>query len=332
MKKCILGLCLLVATEMVRAQSYHFSQFFSTPLLTNPANTGSMDGAYRFASNIRSQGLSGGNPFFTGYVSAEVDPLRNSLPEGHKAGLGLYVMNDHSLGGALQTNSVGLSAAYHVGLDPYGENSIGLGFQGAYHQRRIDYSKLTFENQFGPGGFDGSLPVGEPLNANSKSFFDVNAGLLYNRIVADNAYFAGISVYNILQHKDNILDEDFSMPTRLVFQGGAQFSLAEINRLYLSITSMYQAKATETTFGAAYGIVLSEETRNELLGGLWYRLNDAAIPYLGFRRNDLQVGLSYDYTVSALKAGAQVRNAFELSFIFKGSDKRELKATSIPWY
>src|SRR5690349_20572577 len=104
MKKCIFGLCLLVTAEAVHAQSYHFSQFFSTPLLTNPANTGSMDGAYRFASNIRSQGLSGGNPYFTGYVSAEVDPLRNNLPEGHKAGVGLFLMNDHSLAGALQTN------------------------------------------------------------------------------------------------------------------------------------------------------------------------------------------------------------------------------------
>jgi type IX secretion system PorP/SprF family membrane protein len=331
MKKCIIGLCLFVAAETVRAQSYHFSQFFSTPLLTNPANTGSMDGGYRFASNIRSQGLSGGNPYFTGYVSAEVNPLRNSLPEGHKAGIGLYIMNDHSLGGAVQTNSVGLSAAYHVGLDPYGENSFGVGVQAAYHQRRYDYSKLSFENQFGPGGFDGSLPVGEPLNADSRSFFDVNAGLLYNRTVGANAYFGGLSVYNILQHKENVLNEEFSMPTRLVLQGGSQFSFGPGGNLYVSLTAMYQANASEITAGAAYGIPLTEEERNELLGGLWYRINDAAIPYIGFRRNDLQVGLSYDYTVSALKAGAQVRNAFELTFVFRGAINRELK-TTVPWY
>jgi type IX secretion system PorP/SprF family membrane protein len=331
MKTCIVGLCLLVMAEAVHAQSYHFSQFFSTPLLTNPANTGFTEGAYRFAANIRSQGLSGGNPYFTGYVSAESDPLRDKLPEGHKAGIGLYIMNDHALGGAVQTNSVGLSGAYHVGLDPYGENSFGVGVQATYNQRRYDYSKLTFENQYGPGGYDASLPVGETLNAKSKAFFDVNAGLLYNRIVGNNAYFAGFSVYNILQHKENVLAEDFSMPTRLAFQAGSQLAFSDYSKLYLSFTTMYQAKANEITFGAAYGLPLTEEERNELLTGLWYRLNDAAIPYIGFRRNDLQVGFSYDYTVSGLSAGTQVKNAFELTFIYKGSDKRELK-TNIPWY
>ena len=62
MKKSILNL--LVAVLMaggVGAQSYHFSQFFSTPLLTNPANTGFTEGPYRLASNFRSQGMQGGN-------------------------------------------------------------------------------------------------------------------------------------------------------------------------------------------------------------------------------------------------------------------------------
>src|SRR5215218_3437332 len=97
-----IALCMCIG---VRGQSYHFSQFFSTPLLTNPANTGLMDGPYRVATNFRAQGLSGGSPYMTGYISADISPFKEKLLEGHKAGIGVYVMNDQSLNGALKANS-----------------------------------------------------------------------------------------------------------------------------------------------------------------------------------------------------------------------------------
>ncbi len=321
----------MLSSGAVGAQSYHFSQFFSTPLLTNPANTGFTDGTYRVASNFRSQGLQGGNGFFTGYVSADVSPLRNLLPSGHKVGLGLYVMNDHSLSSAIQTNSIGMSAAYHVGLDAYGEHSFGLGFQGTYNQRKVDYSKLSFENQYGPGGYNPSLPIGEALDFNSKQFFDVNAGIVYNAIVENKSFFAGVAVYNILQHKENVTAVEYKMPTRFTFQAGAQLYVGEYGKAYASLTAMSQAQANEITLGGAYGRQLTDGEKNELIAGLWYRYKDALIPYLGYQVNSFQVGLSYDYTVSSVKTGAQIKNGYELTLLYKAVDKRELKML-IPWY
>lgn len=331
MKKIVFSLCLFVVAEAVRAQSYHFSQFFSTPLLTNPANTGFTEGPYRFASNIRSQGLSGGSAYFTGYFSADISPLRNSLPDGHKAGLGLYVMNDRALSGAVQTSSVGMSAAYHIGLDPYGENSIGLGVQATYNQRRIDYSKLSFENQYGPGGFDPSIPIGEPLDFQSKQFFDLNAGVVYNALLEHKSFFAGMAVYNILQHHDHYSATEFNMPTRITFQSGGQFWVGEYGKIYASLTAMSQAEAHEVTLGGAYGHQLTDGEKNELMGGLWYRYGDAVIPYLGYAAKTFQVGLSFDYTVSGMKTASQLRNGCELTLLYKAIDKRELKVL-IPWY
>jgi hypothetical protein len=83
---------LIMISGVLEAQSYHFSQFFSTPLLTNPANTGLIDGSYRVASNLRSQGKSAPNSFFTGYVSGDVSILKNSLPAEHKAGAGVLAL------------------------------------------------------------------------------------------------------------------------------------------------------------------------------------------------------------------------------------------------
>ena len=332
MKKFFLGFCTIIFAGATCAQSYHFSQFFSTPLLTNPANTGFTNGPYRIASNFRSQGMPSGNNMFTGYVSADVSPLRDKLTEGHKAGLGLYIMNDHSLNSAIQTNSVGLSAAYHVGLDVYGEQSFGLGLQGTYNQRRLDYSKLSFENQFGPGGYDPTLPLGESLNFDSKSFFDINFGVVYNRNIGGQSFFAGAGVYNILQHKENILEEQYKLPMRLTFQSGLQTPLSGSENVYVSLTAMHQSKTTELTLGGAYGYNLSEtEGKHELIGGLWYRFKDAVIPYVGYQGSSFQAGFSFDYTASAMRTGAEVRNGVELTLIFKAPDKRDLKV-NIPWY
>jgi type IX secretion system PorP/SprF family membrane protein len=331
MKTILLSICFTIAAGTIRGQSYHFSQFFSTPLLTNPANTGFTVGPYRFTSNIRSQGLDGGNAYFTGYVSADVSPLRNHLTQGHKAGLGLYVMNDRSLNSAVQTSSIGVSAAYHVGLDAYGEQSIGIGVQGTYNQRRIDYSKLTFENQYGSGGYDPSLSIGEPLDVNSRHFFDLNAGMIYNATLEDKSFFAGVAVYNILRRREILTADEFVMPLRFTFQSGGQFWTGEYGKIYVSVTTMSQAKATELTFGSAYGHQLTDGEKSELVGGMWYRYKDALIPYLGYQTKTFQVGLSYDHTVSAIKTASQLRNGYELTFQYTAPDKRELKVL-IPWY
>jgi type IX secretion system PorP/SprF family membrane protein len=254
------------------------------------------------------------------------------LTEGHKAGIGMYIMNDKSLSGALQTNSLGMSAAYHVGLDEYGDHSIGLGVQGTYHQRRLDYNKLIFENQIGPGGYNPSLPIGESFSNTNRSHLDVNTGLLYNARLEDKSFFVGAAVYNILKHQESMFGEEFKMPTRVTAQAGAQVFMGEYGKLYFSLTHMSQAKANETTVGGAYGIQLSDrDIKNEVNFGMWYRHKDALIPYIGYYYEGFHVGLSYDYTISSLKTAAEVRNGYELTLLFSATDKRKLK-TSIPWY
>jgi type IX secretion system PorP/SprF family membrane protein len=323
---------LLMVSSVLQAQSYHFSQFFSTPLLTNPAHTGLIDGQYRVAANLRSQGKAAPSAFFTGYVSADARLLQNHLPAGYKAGAGIFVMTDRSLRGASQTNSLGVSAAYHVGLDEFDEQTLGLGFQATYNQRQIDFNRLSFGNQFGNDGYDAALPTGENLNNTNRTYFDLNAGLMYNANFEDKSFFFGGSVYNILRQKNNIIKEEYKMPTRYVLQGGGQVFAGEYGKVYFSLTHMRQAAANETTAGGAFGLQLAKgDTKNEVSFGMWYRYKDALIPYLGYYYGGFQVGLSYDYTVSQLKTASEVRNAYELTLIYRGADKAGLK-TVIPWY
>ena len=83
--------------------------------------------------------------------------------------------------------------------------------------------------------------------------------------------------------------------------------------------------------GGAYGHQLTDGDKNELIGGMWYRYKDALIPYLGYQTKVFQLGLSFDYTVSGVKTGSQVKNGYELTLLYKAPDNRELKVL-VPWY
>ena len=316
---------------LAEAQSYHFSQFYTTPLLVNPAFTGNTDGPYRAAVNFRSQWVHGGTPYVTTALSFDGSPLRKRLPEGNRAGAGLVVLSDRSLGGALQTNAIGISLAYNLMLDAEAVHSIGAGFQGTYQQRRIDLTKLTFENQFGSNGFDPSIPVAEPIANTPRNYFDANAGLLYSYSPEGFSVFISAAAYNLLQHKENDQAEEFRIPLRYTFLGGGRFEVGESGNLYFSLSHLRQSTANETTIGGAYGFPIGTDENQELNIGLWYRVKDAFIPYIGYQLNSFQLGLSYDYTVSPLKSGSTVRNAFELSFVYKAEDKTEMKRL-VPWY
>ena len=81
MKKMFLFVAACAAGFLATAQSYHLSQFYSTPLLVNPAFTGSTGGPYRFAANYRSQWRNEGTPYTTFTASGDAHILKNVLSE-----------------------------------------------------------------------------------------------------------------------------------------------------------------------------------------------------------------------------------------------------------
>jgi type IX secretion system PorP/SprF family membrane protein len=331
LRKTILLVMAAFALLLCKAQSYHFSQFYSTPLLNNPASTGNIDGSFRAATNFRSQWAQGSSPYLTSSLSIDTKIFKNSIPENNKAGAGIYFMNDQSAGGALQTNSIGFSTAYAISLDGYGEQSVGIGLQGVLSQRRIDYSKLSFETQYGSDGYDPGLPVGESLNLGDKVAFDANAGVLYNYKHDYDAFFAGVAVYNTFRHNESADIMSFKTPMRISVLSGGHLAIGYDQTLYASINYINQAKANEITIGAAYGYQIGVDKTQEINFGIWHRVKDAIIPYVGYQLYGFQFGLSYDYTISKIKTGSLSKNGFELTLIYQGSNQTEQRRL-MPWY
>src|SRR5947208_7152692 len=180
MRKLICTCAILIAALFSHAQDPNFSQFFVSPLTLNPALTGKFDGAFRVAGNYRNQWPTINNAFTTATVSVDGAILKNRIPEFDQFGVGIMAFSDKSGNGVLQNNYLALSTAYHKALDENGYNQIGLGFQGTYVNKRLDVTKVKFEDQLTANGFTGvtsELFSQEDLNV---SYFDMNLGFLYN--------------------------------------------------------------------------------------------------------------------------------------------------------
>ena len=331
MKKKILFIVACAGCLSAAAQTYHLSQFYSTPMLVNPAATGNTAGPYRFAANYRSQWKNEGSPYTTFVASGDAHILKSALPEGNILGVGLTFLNDKALDGVVQTNSFSLSTGYHIGLDPDNIQRIGVGFQGTYNERNIDFTRLQFDNQFGNGGYDPNLPIGEQLGNGKKYYFDVSAGINYSFALEDRSVFAGVAMYNILKKQENYLTEQFKTPALLSVIAGGDIDVGFNNSFYFSGNYRRQEKNNELTLGMAWSMFIDQTGFSSFRLGMWHRLKDAIIPYVGVTYQGLQVGTSFDYTISQAKTQSQIRNTFEISVVYSGADKTELRRL-IPWY
>ncbi|MEP6682146.1 MAG: PorP/SprF family type IX secretion system membrane protein [Parafilimonas sp.] len=298
------------------SQDLHFSQYYNSPLLTNPANTGfEPEADWRAGINYRNQ-WSGilNNPYKTMSAWGDAQLFNNRFENGW-LGVGGVLLKDVAGSGNLSSTKVYGSVAYHQLL---GYNSLlsgGFGI-GAVNQR-IDLNKLTFDDQWNGKFFDVTIPTGEVFNSTSVWYMDLNVGLNYAIFPSDNAYInAGVSVDHINMPNESFFsntDADTKVPARFnVFVNGS-FKVNDrwiLNpNTYVSVVS----KSSEIVGGMNAHYNLSGDGTMQLIGGLYYRAKDAIIPMVGVVISGISATVSYDATNSTLGTYSQTLGAYEIS-------------------
>ena len=320
----------------VEAQDPSFSQFFASPLTLNPALTGKFNGVVRVAGNYRNQWPSINNAFITSTVSVDAGILKNRLPETDVWGIGLMAMTDKTANGILASNYISLSTSYHKSLDEDGLHQIGLGFQGSYANKRLDGTKLNFEDELDQqGGW--TLPSSENIDGRqvNLNYFDMNIGALYNGSTnGANNFYLGTSVYHINRPKESFTGEAYYiLHPRLTVHGGGSFPLSDASSTnYIHFSGLFskQAGATNIVLGGAWSVNVNNDNNNptNFYLGSWVRFNnltDALIPYIGLDFGSFTMGLSYDVNISSLKTASQSQGGIEISLIYirRASDGRK---------
>lgn len=315
-KNYSLFLVLVAVATFAKAQDLHFSQYFNAPLLINPANTGfEPDADWRVGINYRNQwaGILS-NPYKTMSAWGDAQLFNNRFENGW-VGAGLTLLKDVAGSGSLSSSKVYGSVAYHQMLGYKSLLSGGFGV-GAVN-KRIDITKLTFNDQWNGKFFDVTIPSGEVFNTTSVWYFDLNAGLNYAIFPSDNAYLnAGISVNHINRPSESFFNKgttDSRVPVRFNFFANGSFKLNDrwiINpNAYFSMMS----KATEIVGGLNAHYNLSGDGSTQLIGGLYYRAKDAIIPMIGVVLSGISTTISYDATSSTLGTYNQTLGAYEIS-------------------
>lgn len=303
------------------AQDLHFSQFFNSPLTTNPANTGFIpDADYRLGANYRNQWSSIMTvPYQTISVFGDAQVMRDKLENGW-LGVGLLLLNDKAGSGSLVSTKVYGSVAYHqmLGLS----SLVSAGFNIGWANKRIDQTKLKFPDQFDGKFFDSNIPTSVVLNNTNVSYLDVHAGMNYAYFPHENVYInAGYSIQHVNRPRESFFN-DKSNTGRIPFRHTAFINaiLKANDQLIVNPNAYFstQAMASELVFGLNASYNLSGDGDKQLLAGAYYRLGDAIVPMVGFEIKNIQFAFSYDVTLSSLNKFNGYRGASEFSIIKKG--------------
>lgn len=321
-RKSLLIIAACFLASVAGAQDLHFSQWFNSPLTTNPANTGFIpDADYRIGANYRNQYSTVMTvPYKTMSIFGDAQVFRNKITNGW-LGLGGVILRDVAGSGKLTSTKIYASAAYHQMLGV--ASLLTAGFNAGYVSKRINAADLKFPDQFDGKFFDNSIPTVILDNPNV-NYLDMQVGMNYAYFPSDNIYVnAGVSVHHLNRPRETFFTGDVEgvdpriSPRYIAF---ANASL-KVNEMVIVNPMAYytrQANASELVGGATLQYNLSGDGETQLVGGLFVRPGDAFVPMVGFIWNNIRLTFSYDATSSSLKSANGGRGAYEFSVIQHG--------------
>ena len=316
------------------AQDPNFSQFFSSPLTISPALTGYGESNWKVMSNIRNQWMGTGSTFRTKTLSADgklFEDKQYNTVIGNYLGLGGMVLQDDAMDGAYRNTYFSLNTAYHVTFDRDGYHGLAVGLGWIYNKTIIDFSQLNFGEQLSSAGFNRTLPTAETNLTNIPAFSSFCAGLMYTFSNEYTSASIGVSGYRFIKSKRSVLKDDtqYDAPRYNVH---ADFDSYLNENTSFGFSGIYQTQngISSTTVGGNIGFSHAEnQFQDRVLNlGLFYRLGDAIIPYVGYVYNGVQLGISYDVTTSNLKSQSVTPNTLEFSLVFRHYKSETHK---IPW-
>ncbi|MEX1000570.1 MAG: PorP/SprF family type IX secretion system membrane protein [Crocinitomicaceae bacterium] len=309
----ILYILVLLCTVQTLAQDIHFSQFYMNPVYLNPALTGNHKCDWRISANQRSQWRSVSRPYNTIAISAE-NREGWVLPGLYH---GLNIFHDAAGDGNYRTIEINLSTAYQMYLDHDSIHSVTAGIQLGVNHRSIDFSLLSFDNQFNGYYYNPSLPTQENFGTNKRTGFNLAVGAIYAyKPSPRKEVVAGLGWFNIPQIKQSFYgDELIKRDRRLVIHAKGIYPINFEWDIQPGIFMQFQGKYKEIVFGANARYLMMDK-KGEFIApyaGVWMRNKDAAYLTAGMYYNNWTAGVSYDVNFSKLTPASNLRGGLEFS-------------------
>lgn len=255
-------------------QEPHYTHFMFNKLAFNPAYAGSKD-VGSVSVLYRSQ--------WAGMIEApQTQTIYGHTPLFHeRVGMGFGIIHDtHGVTADWRAN---LSYAYRIKV---ANGSLAMGLQGSIHAQQVRWTDLVANEPD---------DIAVPLENKSKYLPNFGGGLYYQ----SKSVYAGVSIPNMLQNSlvyyENPSDNADAKEVRHLYAMAGTIFGDKI-RIKPGILFKY-AKNTPFDFDANVSVLFEEK----FWIGATYRLEDAIAALVGFRiGHQISLGVSYDYTLSAL--------------------------------
>jgi len=324
MKKIVQHILFLFMFAGTFAQDPQFSQFYAAPLYLGPSMAGA-SGNSRIGLNFRDQWPKLAGKYITYAVSYDQYLSR------YYSGVGIIFMQDNAGSGKLTTSQVGLNYSYRIRVTK--DFFLVPGMQFQYFERKINFSKITFIDQFyGDQILPGTVEL--PPD-NQTGHVDFSFSLL---AFAKNAWLGG-TIDHLMRTNQTLQVDVRYVPVKLSIYGGIKLALKQelLNRDEQNITLAFnfrnQASMQQLDIGAYYN-------RLPFMVGLWYRgipviqstkSKDAISISGGLMIKNFTFTYSYDLTVSSLITSTGGAHELALVYIIERPyTKSRKKMGSVP--
>ena len=320
-KLVLLGLLIMtIGAGKTFAQDPQFSQYYAAPLYLNPAFAGSTE-LSRVGLNFRSQWPSQQANFTTASLYFD------HFFEDYNSGVGAILNADREGLAGLQSISLGLQYAYQLRVTNW--LTFRPGAQVAFYNRDVNFDRLVFGDQLDQSGIISDVSSEQFDTGVSRSFVDISLGGL---LFSEDFYF-GYAAHHVNTPNQSLAGGESRLQLKSTFHGGYRFLLPTGFRRYgfndkgqeRSITPTFQYKRQGNFDQLDLGVYLTYEP---VVFGMWYRglpvsqlesfpNNESIIALVGLVVGDLNIGYSFDYTISGL--GIQTGGAHEISLVYNFS-------------
>ena len=329
--RILLFILLLLATT-AKSQDIHFSQFASSPLNLNPALAGFFQGNDRFILNNKNQWATVTTPYVTFSGSFDMQLMKRKFVQDI-IGIGVVVNNDVAGDSKMGTTEASLALSYIKALNKRNNHLISFGIEAGFAQHKIDYTNLSFDNQFNGNYYDPTIASSEKFLKNSYNYFDLSAGVHWFLQTGDRTTFsAGFAMFHINTPNLSFFDNSsVVLNSKEVVYANTSFDIKKSIDLIPSLLFMKQDNYYEVTYGATLKFITDSSPfyYSALNFGAFIRQNDAAILTAGLDIRKTSICISYDFNFSDLHPASKYLGGYEISLIYILSYQRHTKVKDI---
>ncbi len=302
-----LGLAFSALSANLKAQDAHFSQYFSSPLYTNPALNGQINGNFRLNALYRTQWNAFNDAFTTQSFSADAR-LGNW-------GIGFNAVDQQSGVNNFNRLQFNLGGSYDIAFKNNSAQHLVFGVQAGIYNMAFNDKNVTLGDQY-VESFGTIDPKNEQFNNLSVLSPDASFGVLWFNGSVKRRWspFVGASVFHLLQPYDSF-DKKSKLDMRYLIHGGVRIRTNSAIEFVPNIMASMQGTAYNGIVGmnVSYALI---DTYTSIQAGVGYRLDDAIVPYLGIGFKDFSFGVSYDRNTSSLSKVGNNKNSLEFSLTY----------------